>query len=76
MFAKPTEVNQGGNKMSRLSKIATQVQYLINYQSGVIEDEILEPILELLRYEEIEHRVVQASEDGYWLVDIGSYLLN
>lgn len=62
--------------MSRLSKIATQVQYLINYQSGVIEDEILEPILELLRYEEIEHRVVQASEDGYWLVDIGSYLLN
>lgn len=62
--------------MSRLSKIATQVQYLINYGSGVIEDEILEPILELLRYEEIEHRVVQAEDQNYWIVDINSYLLN
>lgn len=62
--------------MSRLSRIAAQVQYLINYGSGVIEDEILEPILELLRHEEIEHRVVQASEDGHWIVDIGNYLLN
>lgn len=62
--------------MSRLSRIATQVQYLINYESGVIEDEILEPILELLRHEDIEHRVVQADDHNYWIVDIGSYLLN
>ncbi|PGF00845.1 hypothetical protein [Bacillus toyonensis] len=61
--------------MSRLSRIAAQVQYLINYESATVEDDIKDQIVELLTHEEIEHRVTYL-DDEKWIVDIGSYLLN
>lgn len=61
--------------MSRLSRIAAQVQYLVTYESAVIEDDIRDQIVELLTHEEIEHRVTML-DDNNWIVDIGQYLLN
>lgn len=61
--------------MSRLSRIAAQVQYLINYDQAVIEDDIKDQIVELLSHEEIEHRVTMLDDEN-WIVDIGQYLLN
>lgn len=61
--------------MSRLSRIAAQVQYLVTYENAVIEDDIKDQIVELLSHEEIEHRVTML-DDNSWIVDIGQYLLN
>lgn len=61
--------------MSRLQRIAAQVQYLVTYESAVIEDDIRDQIVELLTHEEIEHRVTML-DDNNWIVDIGQYLLN
>lgn len=61
--------------MSRLQRIAAQVQYLVTYESAVIEDDIRDQIVELLTHEEIEYRVSYL-DDNNWIVDIGSYLLN
>lgn len=61
--------------MSRLSRIAAQVQYLVTYESAVVEDDIKDQIVELLSHEEIEHRVTMLDDEN-WIVDIGQYLLN
>lgn len=61
--------------MSRLSRIAAQVQYLVTYEQAVIEDDIKDQIVELLTHEEIKHRVTYLDE-GNWIVDMGGYLLN
>ena len=61
--------------MSRLSRIAAQVQYLVAYESAVIEDDIRDQIVELLSHEDIEHRATML-DDNNWIIDIGSYLLN
>jgi len=61
--------------MSRLSRIAAQVQYLVTYENAVIEDDIKDQIVELLSHEEIEHRVTMLDDEN-WIVDIGQYLLN
>lgn len=60
--------------MSRLNRIIAQMQYLITYESAVVEDDIKDQIVELLTHEEVEHRVTYLDDD--WIVDIGSYLLN
>lgn len=61
--------------MSRLQRIIAQMQYLVTYESAVIEDDIRDQIVELLTHEEIEYRV-SCLDDNNWIVDIGSYLLN
>lgn len=61
--------------MSRLQRIIAQMQYLVTYESAVIEDDIRDQIVELLTHEEIEYRV-RYLDDNNWIVDIGSYLLN
>lgn len=61
--------------MSRLQRIIAQMQYLVTYESAVIEDDIRDQIVELLNHEEIEHRV-NYLDDNNWIIDVGSYLLN
>lgn len=61
--------------MSRLSRIAAQIQYLITYESAAVESDIKDQIIELLTYEDITYRVDKLDDDNY-IVDIGSYLLN
>lgn len=61
--------------MSRLQRIIAQMQYLVTYESAVVEDDIRDQIVELLTHEEIEHRVTMM-DDQNWIVDIGQYLLN
>lgn len=61
--------------MSRLQRIIAQMQYLVTYESAVIEDDIRDQIVEILTHEEIEHRV-RYLDDNNWIVDIGNYLLN
>ncbi len=61
--------------MSRLQRIIAQMQYLVTYESAVIEDDIRDQIVELLTHEEIKHRVSYFDDDN-WIIDVGSYLLN
>lgn len=61
--------------MTRLSRIAAQIQYLITYESAAVEDDIKDQIVELLTHEEIEHRVTHLDDEN-WIIDVGSYLLN
>jgi len=61
--------------MSRLQRIIAQMQYLVTYESAVVEDDIRDQIVELLTHEEIEHRVTYL-DDQNWIIDVGSYLLN
>lgn len=61
--------------MSRLQRIIAQMQYLVTYESAVIEDDIRDQIVELLTREEIEYRV-SCLDDNNWIIDVGSYLLN
>lgn len=61
--------------MSRLQRIIAQMQYLVTYESAVVEDDIRDQIVELLTHEEIEYRVSYL-DDNNWIVDIGNYLLN
>lgn len=61
--------------MSRLQRIIAQMQYLVAYESAVIEDDIRDQIVELLTHEEIEHRVTYLDDEN-WIIDVGSYLLN
>jgi len=61
--------------MSRLQRIIAQMQYLVTYESAVIEDDIRDQIVELLTHEEIEHRVSYL-DDNNWIIDVDSYLLN
>jgi len=61
--------------MSRLQRIIAQMQYLVAYESAVIEDDIRDQIVELLTHEEIEHRVTYLDDEN-WIVDIGNHLLN
>ncbi|PGL88572.1 hypothetical protein CN926_00790 [Bacillus thuringiensis] len=61
--------------MSRLQRIIAQMQYLVTYESAVIEDDIRDQIVEILTHEDIEHRVTMMDDEN-WIVDIGQYLLN
>lgn len=75
MSIKLTKNDQGGNKMSRLQRIIAQMQYLLTYESAVIEDDIRDQIVELLSHEEIEYRAYTIDDDN-WIIETGAHLLN
>lgn len=62
--------------MSRLQRIAAQVQYLVTYGSAVVEDDIRDQIVELLTHEEIEFRAGYIEEEDHWIIEAGLHLLN
>lgn len=61
--------------MSRLQRIIAQMQYLLTYESAVIEDDIRDQIVELLSHEEIEYRAYTIDDDN-WIIETGAHLLN
>lgn len=61
--------------MSRLQRIIAQMQYLLTYESAVVEDDIRDQIVELLSHEEIEYRVYTIDDDN-WIIETGAHLLN
>lgn len=63
-------------RATRLQRIITTVQYLITYESGVCDDDIVDQVRELLSHEDIEYRATLAKEENMWILDIGQYLLN
>ncbi|PEL23423.1 hypothetical protein COL55_13385 [Bacillus toyonensis] len=62
--------------MSRLQRIIAQMQYLVTYESAVVEDDIRDQIVELLTHEDIEYRASYIQEEDHWIMEIGCHLLN
>ncbi len=62
-------------RTTRLQRLIATVQYILTYESGTCEDDIVDQVRELLTHEEIEYRAYTIDDDN-WIIETGCHLLN